>query len=138
MAAGETDEDGRSSSVSPAAINIIADGSWSMRSHQYHYSAKSVLEVIIAEQTKKLLGVLNKFCSISGIAVNLKMLLQFHKNWEGIFCHEKKILQFKAQGIAKDPQPTLGSRFIGDGNRGVHKSIVQNSPPLESIKLMSC
>ena len=70
MAAGKTDED-------VPAIHVIADGGWSMRSHQHRYSAKSGVAVIIGERTKKLLylGVRNKFCSINVIAANKAKIL---------------------------------------------------------------
>jgi len=43
VVAGERDED-------VPAINVKAEGGWSMRSSQHHYSAKSGAAVIIGER----------------------------------------------------------------------------------------
>ena len=108
VAAGETDED-------VPAIHVIADGGWSMRSHQHRYSAKSGVAVIIGERTNKLLylGVRNKFCSICAIAANRKILPQSHKcykNWEeSSSAMEKDII---VEGF-KHSETMHGLRYIG-------------------------
>ena len=126
MAAGNMDE-------GVPAINIIADGGWSMRSHQHRYSANSGVAVIIGERTKKLLylGVRNKYCSICAIADNKKSQPQPHKcykNWEhSSSSMEKDII---VEGF-KQSENMHGLRYTGliaDGDSSVHRSIIDSVP----------
>ena len=109
---------------------MVADSSWSKRSHKHSYNAKSGVGVIFGLKTKKLLfvGVRNKYCSICAVAQNKDESPSnhvFYRNWSSSSCAMESDVVAEGFRLSEVTHGVKYLKLVGDGDSSVMAIVLQ-------------